>query len=1417
MRLPHPNDPARRSGIALVVVLASLVILVTLTVAFLSSSVTELRSSKSFADGGRAQVLAQSAANLAMAQITAGTKGVDDSGKVLAWASQPGMIRTYDTSGNPAAAYKLYSWDVMTTDGPFDPEALESAIPENWNEQTALFTDLNEPIRTGASTLYPIIDANDLAAIGGAKTYDANSDGNPDIEGFSISASAPVDADNPVPMPVKWLYVLADGTIVAPRAGETPEQVVVEEADYGEKEIVGRIAFWADDDTTKINVNTASEGNFWDTPRAQGISDFNFASFQPVQKEYQRYPGHPATTSLSAVFGSLYPVDHSLRARNTMTNVNYNPTVPATYEPYIPYYEMAPKLNMNTPGFLGSEAGTKSVTQNKGKAALNLKGDRLYASIDELLFKSNLINDETHTTAFAGERPRNISDRDGGNIGSHPVLDSDILEKAKFFITPHSRAPDVNLFNKPRIVTWPVHVRNEPSYRTPFDQALAFCGTINDYIFYFQRERNDHPTNDLPATGGPNGLSRNRMLLDYLRALTSQPIPGFGGTFASKFTPEERDQILTQIFDYIRALNLNDKSFATMTHPFAPRALTSEGYHTKYANTSGYNTFSPFASDAGAGQVVPIQDVVTDTRGFGRFPTISEVSLIFIATGWNDGKGGLITDVNRRWEPEWITKELNGGPWLDEHGFTAKFEDGTKAPWGYFNSGTNGQPGTVPPGDIPPGHIQIQAALLINFFDPSQGTVRAYYTNRVSVEGLEHFRWGEDSTSAVEMGFPTGSAAVSSMIQLGESSKPQQVTAWGGNRGFRAFATRQGPGKTPGSYDYYPYFSDQKVFPYDPESATPGSFYFSGGELTFKILLPTNTPGWSDPVQEITLSFPSAVLPLPTYPAPAQNNDVNKPKKPFQTRGSFGSRFQLATNKWGPNSTFIVAEDTVRSVRAYPGDIRIIAGRNTVRDTEDDPAPEPGFFDSTGKKIRDSGFSNWDYFDSTKHLVHSLRESCDYPFMGALLGQLVPGIRYAGLSAIGAPFTDYSSGLNTFSGAGNNATTAGAFIGGGTDGLPGDWDNGFGYTADGPFINKADEGNINDSGGRVPYFGNTTFISDVNETFFSPNRLMPSPVMFGSLPAGVKRNIPWQTLLFCPNPAAGDLHPGFGAGSAGTGPSARPPFQTPPDHLLLDLFNMPVVEPYPISEPLSTAGRINMNYQIVPFTYIKRSTGLRAVLKAEHLTVIPDSAAQKYKHGGGTEFKVEKEYDFRSPVDVDETIKGFDAYFEDTKDIFRSASQICTMFLYPERPAHSSGSVPKWTAGDEEIKEFWNGPATGTGYKVDATSSSPTHYLTGDNSRERPYASIYPRLTTKSNTFTIHFRAQALKKARNGDPQVWGERGDQVSGEFRGFQTVERYVDPNRPVDREGNPLPDYADPNVSKPISDFYKFRIVQAKQFAP
>ena len=53
-----------------------------------------------------------------------------------------------------------------------------------------------------------------------------------------------------------------------------------------------------------------------------------------------------------------------------------------------------------------------------------------------------------------------------------------------------------------------------------------------------------------------------------------------------------------------------------------------------------------------------------------------------------------------------------------------------------------------------------------------------------------------------------------------------------------------------------------------------------------------------------------------------------------------------------------------------------------------------------------------------------------------------------------------------------------------------------------------------------------------------------------------------------------------------------------------------------------------------------------------------------------------------------------------------------------------------------------------SGYSsVSTVSTAPTHYLTGDNSRERIYATIYPRLTTKSNTYTVHMRVQNSRKS----------------------------------------------------------------------
>jgi uncharacterized protein (TIGR02600 family) len=277
--------------------------------------------------------------------------------------------------------------------------------------------------------------------------------------------------------------------------------------------------------------------------------------------------------------------------------------------------------------------------------------------------------------------------------------------------------------------------------------------------------------------------------------------------------------------------------------------------------------------------------------------------------------------------------------------------------------------------------------------------------------------------------------------------------------------------------------------------------------------------------------------------------------------------------------------------------------------------------------------------------------------------------------------------------------------------------------------------------------------------------MVPSAGMFGSLPSEVLANKAWQTLLFCPNPLQGATHKGF---------------SSPPDHLLLDLFHMPVVEPYAISEPLSTAGRINMNYQILPFTYLNRDTGIRAILKTEKVIGVPDSASTGYKKLYTTSAGASPAA-FRLDINADETLKGFSQRFA-SNDLFRSPSEICGLYLVPQGAAFSS------------MAAYW-----------------ANKRLTGDNSRERPYTTIYPRLTTKSNTFTIHVRVQSLQKNEASSPAAWDESKDVVTGEYRGFQTIERYADPN------ARNFPDYADPLVSTPISSFYKTRILASKQFAP
>jgi len=103
--------------------------------------------------------------------------------------------------------------------------------------------------------------------------------------------------------------------------------------------------------------------------------------------------------------------------------------------------------------------------------------------------------------------------------------------------------------------------------------------------------------------------------------------------------------------------------------------------------------------------------------------------------------------------------------------------------------------------------------------------------------------------------------------------------------------------------------------------------------------------------------------------------------------------------------------------------------------------------------------------------------------------------------------------------------------------------------------------------------------------------------------------------------------------------------------------------------------------------------------------------------------------------------------------------------------------------------------------------------------REKPYADIYPRITTKSNTYTIHMKVQSLRQVvHNTDSQyaTWDDSKDQIVGEYRGSASIERYIDP---ADYHFNPnlATTFINPDSSDAIESLYRFRTINTKLFAP
>ncbi|MDB6153064.1 MAG: hypothetical protein JWL90_1517, partial [Chthoniobacteraceae bacterium] len=1303
--------------------------------------------------------IADSTVNLVLGQIREATTPVQEN---TTWASQPGAIRTFsgklatakatlklstvsDASyypynpGSEDYVYRLYSAEKLKTKtGEYTSSELpaEVEVINKWDRTNPIagYVDMNEPfldqrtdISEGGAIVephYPIIDPR-------AKYTDSENENNSPSPGIVDGFDAKITTDPKlrllnenggagaavpyIPMPVKWLYVLKDGSIGGANRGTAGNP------------IVGRTAFWTDDESSKLNINTASEGTFWDTPsvsneqecgtvESNGLYRVNtkslgLAAAQPVRGEYQRYSGHPFTTSLSPVLGWLWGIKPT---------TDIYPSVAAYVKYKEAIYQITPFTPWADPDKKYKDTTTKGGTFNADKNSdvapiLSLTRKHLYANVDEMIFKSQ------RTTGGANGKSLQNEIVTGG-----AKITPKALEKVRFFLTASSRAPDINLFGRPRVTLWPI--AEDFKKRTNYDDLFAFSSTIyknpdnnasQDKRFFLTRSDAKSDVKDF--------VPQNKSMYDYLQAVTSgniAEVPGFGGSFLKKYGPD-RDQILTEIFDYSRSVNLVDTGTATKSankfYPYTPRF-----YKTGY--TEGYGRLA--RSVDWSGQVTPLKigpaGADTSTAGMGRFIMISEAALIFHRPALPGGVAATPAGLQAILAFE-MASPMAGFPAIRETYWTEVIEE---------------------------------RPMLIKFAKAGSKDANMCKTKMINICNLPSHEISQGRGFMPVLGFHASMHYFlenKGMTNTDLSQDPALDTARNLSLtvGIKTFDNKNASSTSyvkDQTVKYYPYVSD--IFPVDP---TDTNLVFSGPAFKVNIYSgesPADTR--SVLVQTVHLDFPSAPDVRVPMPLPTSGKDA-----------SFGLRFDGTLDGARDIINTRGAQDVVRSIEFTGplagnkrGDLRLGMARSVLG---------PEYY-----QMRDGPSTTTGYF-SANRLIHGLTSSH---------GDIQAGNTGAGVFARGGNNRDSKRPMLPKDVTGVERA----------DGGPGDWDRGISKHMDGAMGNKVDEGNIRfeltngTPSYRVPYFHGRN-IEDTGQSFYTPNRQMPSVAMIGSLPTGVKANKPWQTLLFRPDREAAFTHPGS---------------QGPPDHLMLDLFHLPVVEPYAISEPFSTAGKVNMNYVIAPFgyaagdsgnlpgtnkgrSYLRRDSALRGVLKSTFMMAVP-TAVSEAGHSEDALNNPSASLTFRYPLDLDKTIEEFEARLNDQgtnissrqTTLFRSPSEVCEMDLYPK-----GVNVPSWNS-------FWTANAQ-----------------TGDNMRERPYVHIYPRLTTKSNVYTVHMRCQAIRKSPGSKDNEFDPKRDQVLGEYRGSSVIERFIDPNDET------LSRYDE--KKERVDGYYRYRVVSSKQFAP
>jgi uncharacterized protein (TIGR02600 family) len=1407
---PHESKPRtrlrrRKNGVALVVVLGAMALIAFLVLTILTLNRAEQRAATNSAELTDVRNLADLPAQVVISQIRRATQNL---GTFFNWTSQPGLIRVFsvENSSDPDAAptvqqfrYPLYSTQTLYASGPpdFAAEATELA---QWANSKALYVDLNEPIEirqdltTGApiptanpgTLVYPILDPAAFERVG--------DNGESRVQGLAINGTAPATSPRHLmPMPVRWLYVLSTGKILSPLPGGDLSIARFDMAEFRPQgnepapRIIGRIAFWTDDESCKINLNTASEPAPWHPPMTVSERDRWAADTQPVRGETHRLSGHPAYTALSPVFRSLGGLASPAPAMQPQPQP---PTGQgngvSTFKDYLTaYHSLLPQTPKKD---TGSVHGTELVLSNTTPPPL--RSPALWSNVDEFLFDSGQPNG---TGA--------LRQRNGFQSVTGYALDEADIRRARFCLTTHSSAPETNPFNQPKISLWPI--QTDPAQRTRTDQLMALAATIGgtaDTRAYYGIQRDSawsgtatpgssHSTNADLATG-----SRNRQLFNWLQTSTSNPFPAHPGSFADKYGPLNRDQLLLSMFDLTRWTSNPGNAWTDNGPTYDYLAPSSEGT----APPEGSGMVTPLIADTGAGRTL---------RSPGRIPTITEAAIVFVAV---DAK-----------------KDLNG-----------QIEEETEGPWiGYAKKTTH-----------------VRAFIVLEPYITSPGFPAINPSIKYVLKGLNGASTSNPESPSEDMPFTMASHTLNGRtLNFGGAldqyelinqvtfspSFPNITTPGGTARRFGGDATsftgltslfveRDGqPRRALGILNptqEFPWFS----IPIDISTALPEEnpmLNYSGGDLVLEIRHATT----DTLLQEIALPFtqlsgqiPMPRLPLEDFAAVGPNDTL------------ILNRFNLLVDPANPNAPpylpLIKRGDVVRAVTLNPtgphrGDVRMLSSRYRVpKDWFTPAAIPPGAADDYEKHgLRETTFDSIGQIGSTGTNMLGAQTA----------NRQIPATTVGSLLQNGPPLPPFNALPQGVTAAFSRTALQEVYRV--DEARYGDWETGSGSLPDGPFFSRQDLTNaISQEDARrgtrdniaATYTDGGELAIDAAGLSHTPQRQVSSAFIFGALtpfvygipddpnppPTGPPNPEPWRTLLFCPNPISRTSsanakpntsdHPGFGA----------PDFKIAPDHLWLEFFWTPVVEPQFLSPAFSTQGKVNLNCQMIPFTWIERTTALHAAFKGVRIPAIHHSAREIYKApfdpaAAPTATAPEILYE----VDVEKTLKAFRTRFT-AGQVFYHPSEICDTYLFPRRipgfeQDYSRGLTPPpmdpANVDYEQLNEWWNGNDPNDPLKLDAFE------LTGDNLRESPYAQVYPRLCTRSNVYKVHYRVQLISKSRSTPANQWNVETEKITAEQRGAVTIERYLDPNDPN------IPDMTGSTLA--LDDFYRYRILTTEPFTP